>query len=378
MSTATATFVETFKARSWRFFDTQLLLYVLLLIAVGMVMGYSAGFNDPAPAAGMSQTVKTLIWAAIGLTLFFVAASVDYQWLRTLALPIYVVVLGLLTLTMLVGTNLFGAQMSVTVAGLDFQFSEVSKVLMIVVLAAYLASRRKRIGRLSTILVAGAIMAVPTFLVFRQPDLGTALVFVAILIGMLFMSGASLGWMGLMAAGVIGLAPVAVSMLHEYQRTRLFCFLDPYADAQGACYQLVQALNAVGSGGLVGRGLTVGGEGQRGYIPVQSTDFIFTVVAEDLGFLDGAVLLILFGLLVWRILLIGWQARDPFGMLISVGLASMILFQLLVNVGMVTGVMPVTGVPLPFVTYGGSSLITLLFGLGILQSIRMRSNKPDL
>jgi len=169
-----------------------------------------------------------------------------------------------------------------------------------------------------------------------------------------------------------------VSMLHEYQRTRLFCFLDPYVDAQGACYQLVQALNAVGSGGWLGRGLTVGGEGQRGYIPVQSTDFIFTVVAEDLGFLGGAVLLILFGLLVWRILLIGWQARDAFGMLIAAGLASMILFQLLVNVGMVTGVMPVTGVPLPFVTYGGSSLISLLFGLGILQSIRMRSNKPEL
>ena len=378
MSTATATFVETFKARSWRFFDTQLLLYVLLLIAVGMVMGYSAGFNDPAPAAGMSQTVKTLIWAAIGLTLFFVAASVDYHWLRTLTLPIYLVVLGLLTVTMLVGTNLFGAQMSVTVAGLDFQFSEVSKVLMIVVLAAFLAGRRGRIGRLSTILVAGAIMAVPTFLVFRQPDLGTALVFVAILIGMLFMSGASLGWMGLMTAGVIALAPVGVSMLHEYQRTRLFCFLDPYVDAQGACYQLVQALNAVGSGGWLGRGLTVGGEGQRGYIPVQSTDFIFTVVAEDLGFLGGAVLLILFGLLVWRILLIGWQARDAFGMLIAAGLASMILFQLLVNVGMVTGVMPVTGIPLPFVTYGGSSLISLLFGLGILESIRMRSNKPEL
>ena len=122
-------------------------------------MGYSAGFNDHLAAAGMSQTVKTLIWAAIGLTLFFVAASVDYHWLRTLALPIYVVVLGLLFVTMLIGTNLFGAQMSVTVAGLDFQFSEVSKVLMIAVLAAYLAGRRERIGRLSTILVAGALMA---------------------------------------------------------------------------------------------------------------------------------------------------------------------------------------------------------------------------
>ena len=378
MSAATATFVETFRGREWRYFDTQLLLYVVLLIAVGVVMGYSAAFNDPSPEAGMSQTVKTLIWAAIGLTLFFVAASIDYHWLRTLAAPIYLVVLALLALTMLVGTKLFGAQMSVTVAGLDFQFSEVGKVLMVAVLAAYLAGRRERIGRLSTILVAGALMAVPTLLVFRQPDLGTALVFVAILVGMLFMSGASLGWMGLMAAGVIGLAPVVVGMLHDYQRARLFCFLDPYADAQGACYQLVQALNAVGSGGWLGRGLTVGGEDQRGYIPVQSTDFIFTVVAEDLGFVGGMVVLVLFGLLAWRILLIGWQAQDAFGMMIAVGLASVILFQLLVNVGMVTGVMPVTGIPLPFVTYGGSSLISLLFGMGILQSIRMRSHKPTL
>ncbi len=378
MGVATATLAETFKARDWRYFDAQLLLYVVLLILVGVVMGYSAGYNDAGAAAGMSQTVKTVIWAAIGLTLFFVAASVDYQWLRTLAMPIYLVVLLLLTVTMLIGTNLFGAQMSVTVAGLDFQFSEVSKVLMIAVLAAYLTGRRERVGRLATILVAGALMALPTLLVFRQPDLGTALVFVAILAGMLFMSGASLGWMGLLAAAVVGAAPVAVGMLHEYQRQRLFCFLDPYADPQGACYQLVQALNAVGSGGWLGRGLTVGGEGQQGYIPVQSTDFIFTVVAEDLGFAGGLVVLALFGLLLWRILLIGWQARDSFGMMIAIGLATMILFQVTVNVGMVIGVMPVTGIPLPFVTYGGSSLISLLFGMGILESIRMRSHKPSL
>jgi rod shape determining protein RodA len=254
----------------------------------------------------------------------------------------------------------------------------VSKVLMIAVLAAYLAGRRERIGRLGTILVAGALMALPTFLVFRQPDLGTALVFVGILGGMLFLSGASLGWMGLFAAAAIGAAPIAVGMLHDYQRQRLFCVLDPYADPQGACYQLVQALNAVGSGGWLGRGLTVGGEGQRGYIPVQSTDFIFTVVAEDLGFVGGMIVLTLFGLLVWRILLIGWQAQDAFGMMIAVGLASMIVFQIFVNVGMVIGIMPVTGIPLPFVTYGGSSLISLLFGMGILQSIRMRSHKPTL
>ncbi|MEO5986829.1 MAG: FtsW/RodA/SpoVE family cell cycle protein [Candidatus Limnocylindria bacterium] len=378
MGVATATLVDSFRGRDWRFFDLQLILYVTLLIGFGVVMGFSAGFNDGASGAGMSETVKTLIWAAIGLTLFFVVASIDYHWLRTLAVPIYVAVLGLLTLTMLIGTNLFGAQMSVTVAGLDFQFSEVSKVLMIAALGAFLAGRRERIGRLSTILVAALLMVIPAFLVFRQPDLGTALVFIGILIGMLFMSGASLGWMGLFAAAVVGAAPIVIGMLHDYQRQRLFCFLDPSADPQGACFQLVQALNAVGSGGWLGRGLTVGGEGQRGYIPVQSTDFIFTVVAEDLGFLGGVVVLALFGLLIWRILLIGWQARDAFGMMIAAGLASLILFQVLVNIGMVIGVMPVTGIPLPFVTYGGSSLISLLFGMGILQSIRMRAHKPTL
>jgi rod shape determining protein RodA len=375
MGVATASFVETVRGREWRHFDWQLLLYVGLLIGFGAVIGYSAGYND-ADASGMSQTVKTVIWAGIGFTLFFAVASVDYHWLQTLTLPIYLVVLGLLTLTMVVGTNLFGAQMSVSVAGLDFQFSEVSKVLMIVVLASYLTGRRERVGRLSTILGAALIMSLPTLLVFRQPDLGTALVFVAIGVGMLFMAGASLGWMGLIAGIAIGAMPIAVGVLQEYQRQRLFCFLDPYADAQGACYQLVQALNAVGSGGWIGQGLTVGGQNQSGYIPVQSTDFIFTIVAEELGFAGGIVVLALFGLLLWRVIRIGWGARDALGMMVATGLASMILFQLLVNIGMVLGIMPVTGIPLPFVTYGGSSLISLLFGMGILESIRMRSVKP--
>ena len=377
MGVATATFVASFRARDWRHFDVQLLLYVLLLIAIGLAIGYSTEFNAP-ERAGMSETSKTLIWASIGLTLFFVASSVDYAWLRTLVVPIYGVVIGLLVLTSLVGTSLFGAQMSVTVAGLDFQFSEVSKVLMITVLATYLAGRRERVGRLATILVAGALMAVPTYLVYEQPDLGTALVFIAILGGMLFMAGASLGWLGLMIGGVIAIAPIAVGMLQDYQRQRLFCFLDPYADPQGACYQLVQSLNAVGSGGWIGRGLTVGGEELRSYLPVQSSDFIFAVLAEDLGFLGGILLLVLFGLLLWRILLIGWQARDAMGMLIAVGLASLVLFQVVVNVGMAIGIMPVTGIPLPLVSYGGSSMVSLLFGLGILESIRMRSHKPTL
>jgi rod shape determining protein RodA len=376
MGVASATLVDNVRERAWRSFDLQLFLYMILLIGFGVVLGYSAGYGSGGANAGLSQTVKTLIWAGIGLTLFFVVASVDYHWLDTFTVPIYAIVLGLLFVTMLIGTRLFGAQMSVTVAGLDFQFSEIGKVLMIVVLASYLTRRRNRVGRLSTIVGAGLLMAVPTVLVFLQPDLGTALVFVAILLGMLFMSGASLGWMGLLAGAAIAAAPVAVSLLHDYQRDRLFCFLDPYADAQGACYQLVQALNAVGSGGWLGQGLTAGRQNQLGFLPVQSTDFIFTVAAEELGFVGGIVLLVLFGLLIWRILVIGWGAHDALGMMVAVGLASMLLFQILINVGMVIGIMPVTGIPLPFITYGGSSLISLLFGMGILQSVRMRSRKP--
>lgn len=375
-TTLTATFVDNVRARRWRAFDLQLLLYVVLLISLGVVMGYSAGYSEAGVSAGMSQTVRTLIWAVIGLIIFFVAASVDYHWLQTLSVPIYAVVLGLLTLTMFIGTNLFGAQMSITVAGLDFQFSEVSKVLMIAVLASFLAGRREKIGKLSTIIGAGLLMAVPTLLVFRQPDLGTALVFVAILVGMLFLSGASIGWMAIFAGLTVAAAPLVVQSLQDYQRERLFCFLDPMADPQGACYQLVQSLNAVGSGGLFGQGLTAGRQNQLGFLPVQSTDFIFTVVAEELGFIGGILMLVIFALLIWRILIIGWGARDALGMTMAVGLASMLLFQIMVNVGMVIGIMPVTGIPLPFITYGGSSLISLLFGMGILQSVRMHSHKP--
>jgi rod shape determining protein RodA len=376
MGASATTFVDTVRERAWRAFDWQLLLYVVLIVGFGVVMGYSASFNEASQSAGgISQTVKTLLWVGIGFTIFFVAASIDYHWLTTFTAPTYVGVLLLLVLNLVIGKSLNGATLSISVAGLDFQVSEVSKVLMIVVLASWLSGRREKIGRLSTIVGAAILMGIPTFLVFRQPDLGTALVFVAILVAMLFMSGASIGWMALLAGGVVAVAPIAVNALATYQRARLFCFLNPYADPQGACYQLVQALNAVGSGGWFGQGLTAGRQNQLGYLPVQTTDFIFTVVAEELGFAGSVLMLGLFALLVWRILVIGWGARDALGSMVAWGLASMLLFQLLVNVGMVIGIMPVTGIPLPFITYGGSSMISLLFGMGILESVRVHARK---
>ncbi|HEX2221672.1 MAG TPA: FtsW/RodA/SpoVE family cell cycle protein [Candidatus Limnocylindria bacterium] len=377
MGAATAMFPQRAGRRGWRSFDLQLLLYVLLLIGFGIAVGYSAGHGETA-AGGLPQPVKTLIWSGIGLGAFFVAARLDPAWLRALALPIYAAVIAMLLLTLLVGTRLFGAQMSVSVAGLDFQLSEISKVLVVLVLAAYLSRRAERVRSPSTIVVAGAIAAGPTLLVLRQPDLGTALVFVAILGGMLFTAGAALGWLGAIAAVATAAAPVWIGMLADYQRQRFLCFLDPNADPQGACYQLVQALDAVASGGWTGQGLTAGRHNQLGQLPVQSTDFIFTVVAEELGFAGSVVLLGLFALLIWRMLVIAWEAGDGFGAMVGVGLASMVAFQLLVSVGMSVGLMPVTGIPLPFVTYGGSSLISLLFGMGLLESIRIRSRRPPL
>jgi rod shape determining protein RodA len=370
---AVTTFEVTPTAR-WREFDWQLTLYVVLLLGFGVILGVSAAWNDgPSPPGVIPQPVKTVIWSGIGFAVLAVAASVDYHWLRTFAIPIYLVTLGLLVLNLLAGNEVFGAQLSVTIGGLDFQFSEIGKVLMVVVTAAFLAGRGQGIGRLSTIIGAGLLTVLPVALVLRQPDLGTALVFVAILGGMLFISGASIGWMALLGGVTIALTPIALGALADYQLSRLTCFLDPAADPQGACYQLVQALNAVGSGGWLGQGLTAGHANQLGFLPVQTTDFIFTIVAEELGLLGGLILLALFGLLLWRITIIGWRARDGLGRLVAMGLATMLLFQVVVNIGMVIGLLPVTGIPLPLITYGGSSTVSILFGMGILQSVRMHT-----
>jgi rod shape determining protein RodA len=179
--------------------------------------------------------------------------------------------------------------------------------------------------------------------------------------------------MALLGGITIAMTPIALGALADYQLSRLTCFLDPAADPQGACYQLVQALNAVGSGGWLGQGLTAGHANQLGFLPVQTTDFIFTIVAEELGLVGGLILLALFGLLLWRITIIGWRARDGLGRLVAMGLATMLLFQVVVNIGMVIGLLPVTGIPLPLITYGGSSTVSILFGMGILQSVRMHT-----
>lgn len=362
---------------AWRAFDVQLTTYAVLLVAVGLVMAYTNSVeNGSVPLEAGTTFSRGLMWAAIAAVVFAVATSFDYHWLKTLAWPIYAVQIGLLVLTLLIGDGVGGAARWVVIGPLTFQFSEIAKILMIIVLASYLASRGRRLDSLPSILGACVLVGPPLALVMLQPDLGTSLVFGAILAGMLWMSGASLRWLAVLAAGVVAMVPIAWTyVLRDYQKERLTAFLDANPDLQGAGYQLYQAQIAVGSGGCCGKGLTNGTQTQGDFLPVQTTDFVFATLAEELGFIGGVVLFLLFVLLLWRVLVAGWRSRDTFGTLFAAGVASMILFQLVVNVGMVLGVMPITGIPLPFVTHGGASLVSLAAGLGILQSINIRQTR---
>ena len=363
----------------WRAFDLQLVTYAILLTCFGLAMAYSnavAG-GDGALASG-SVFVRGLVWTGIALIVFTVAAAFDYHWLKTLSWPIYAVQLGLLGLTLAVGTGVGGSSRWVSVLGLQFQFSELAKILMIVVLANYLGARRGRLDSIWSILGACILAGPPWLLVMAQPDLGTSLVFAAILVGMLFMGGASLRWLGAMALSVVAALPLIWTyVLEDYQKLRLTSFLDPLADVQGAGYQLFQSQIAVGSGGWFGKGLTNSTQNQLDFLPVQTTDFVFAILAEELGFIGAIVVLGLFIALLWRVLVTGWRSKDPFGTLFAAGLGSMILFQLFVNVGMVTGIMPITGIPLPFITHGGASLISIAAGLGILESINIRQGRAE-
>lgn len=360
---------------SWQAFDVQLVLYALALAVVGLLIAWTNSAGEP--LAPGSTFTRGLMWLAIAIMAFVLTAALDVRWLKTFGWLLYVVSIGLLLVTLALGSGAGGASRWVLIFGLQFQFSEVAKILMVAVLAVYLASREESLGRLSTFMGAGILMIPPFVLVMIQPDLGTAMVFMAILVGMLFLSGASLRWLGLAVVAALAAAPLLWSRLEGYQQQRIISFLDPTADAQGSGFQLIQSQIAVGSGGLFGKGLTNGAQNEYYYLPEQTTDFAASVLFEELGFVGGIVMFVLFSLLIWRVLVAGWRSDDLFGVAFAGGIASMILFQLMVNVGMVIGIMPVTGLPLPFVTHGGASLISIAIGLGILQSINMRRAKPE-
>jgi rod shape determining protein RodA len=358
----------------WYGFDLQLAIYALSLVVIGLLMAFTNSGTDPLQPG--SIFTRGLVWLALAAVVFVASAAADHHWLRTFAWPIYGFAIFLLLVTLAVGSGTGGVSRWVSVLGLQFQFSEFTKILLAVVLAHYLATRAAVIDQPRTIVGAGLIALPLLGLILIQPDLGTSLVFGAIVFGALFVSGASLRWLTVSVIGVVALVPVVWAyVLKDYQKQRLVSFMDPTADPLGSGYQLQQSQITVSSGGLLGRGLTNGLVGEN--LPVGATDFVFARVGEELGFLGGMVVLALFALLIWRILLVGWRSGETFTLALSGGLAAMMLFQVVVNVGMVLGVMPITGIPLPFVTHGGASLLSAALGLGILESLAMRRSRSS-
>ena len=362
---------------AWRNYDFQMTTYAVLLTLFGLAMAYSNSVGSTHESLTItSPFVRSIMWGVIAVVVLGLTTVFDYRWLRSFAWPLYFINIGLLILTLRIGTGTGDAGTAarwVVVAGFQFQFSELAKIIMVLVFAAFLADRQATIKSPWTVIGILIVLAPPWILVLMQPDLGTSLVLVATVAGLLFLSGASLFWLGTLATAVLAAIPFVWSRMADYQQARLVTLLNPWADPQGAGYQVIQAQTAVNAGGVAGKGLTNGAVA----LPVATTDFVWGVLAEELGLIGSIVVMILFVLLLWRMLACSWRAQEPFAMLLGAGMATMIFFQVAVNIGMVIGLVPVTGIPLPFISYGGASLVSLAAGLGTLQSANLRRERPE-
>lgn len=313
---------------------------------------------------------RQLLWLALGGVLYVLLASMDYRWLSRLAPWAYgICLLGLLAVAA-AGHASHGAQRWISLGGLPVQPSEISKLTLVLMLARVLASGDRVTWR--RLLLSGALTFPPVALILAQPDLGTAMVLVAIWLGVLFLAGApKVQLLALILAGLAAV-PSLPRLLHGYQRQRLEVFLDPSRDPLGAGYNLIQARLAVGSGGVFGQGWMHGAQGQLGYVPERTTDFVFAVFAEQFGLVGCGLLLLLFGLLALSLARTAARAPDRFGFLLVSGVVVMICGETFQNVGMNIGITPVAGIPLPLISYGGSALLSSLGALGIVQSIASR------
>ncbi|HSK84786.1 MAG TPA: rod shape-determining protein RodA [Rubrobacter sp.] len=345
--------------------DVLLFLIAVALGGIGVLAIYAAEADYR-----QLYAVNQALGLVAGLVGAIVLALLDYRWLGRRLRFVYGATIVMLVAVLAAGFSVNGAQSWIGVGPVEVQPSEFAKPLSIVVLAGYVAE--SSFAHNMTFLKALGIMSVPVLLVLAQPDLGTAMVFGAIFVAVVFVGGArwyQLG--GLFAAGCVAVyLAIKLRILEDYQIARLMSFLDPQSVPAGVSYQVENSKMAIGSGGLTGKGLRSSGTlGDLGYLPEDRTDFIFSNLAEKVGFVGSLVVLILFFLLVWRVLHAATVSRDRFGVLIAVGVATMLTFHALINVGMAMGMMPVTGLPLPFVSYGRSNLLVSMMSIGLVQSI---------
>jgi rod shape determining protein RodA len=323
-----------------------------------------AGLQDP----------RTAYLLVFGLALLYLLDCLTLRYTDTLRNPLYVLVLGILGVIFLIGQVSGGAQRWLGAGAI--QPSELSKILMIIVLAKFLSDNEEKLDRIGTVLTSLIIVGVPMLLIYLQPDLGTALTMIAIWAAMIWLAGMRFRHLALLVAGGLAVLPVAWMSLEDYMKQRLLLFINPAGDPD-SYFNVHQALVSIGSGGWIGKGLTKGSQSQLHFLRVRHTDFIFAVTAEELGFLGAVAMIGLLVFLLWRTLRIAERSRDTFGRLLAAGVGGLILFQSVINIGMNLGLMPVTGIPLPFVSYGGSSFLTLMLGIGLVESVAMRHKKLE-
>lgn len=366
-----------------RYADYSLAVCAVAVAVLGVALNYSSTWRLlEFTGANPAQTaIRQAVFVAIGIVVMAITAVVDYRVLRTWSTSAYLVVLAGLTGVLVFGVERRGARSWYEIPQLDIQIqpSEFAKVALILAVAAFLSTKEPGL-RLDTLANAFLLVAVPMALTYLQPDLGTMLVFVAIAMGMLLLGNISMRHV--VATTVLGVLAVVLvfsidalqgpQLLRETQRNRLTAFLDPEFDTQGASYNLQQSQIAIGAGGLTGQGWKQGSQTNLNLVPHQESDFIFTALGEEFGFVGGASLLLVYAWMIYRMWLAARRANDAFGMLICIGVLSMFMFQIFENAGMTMGIMPITGIPLPLLSHGGSSMVTAMAAIGLVINIGSR------
>jgi rod shape determining protein RodA len=382
------------KPSIWRDFDFTLLSVTLLLILVGILFIRSATL-DAVDTDLINRVPSQIQFTIVGIAVVFLVAAVDYRLLGSLHGFLYGFILFILGLVAGLGAvGAAGAQSWLNV-GLQVQPSELGKILLVVTLGQHLATRYERMDSLRTVLISLAYVSVPTFMIFVQPDLGTTTVIVFVWFVMVWAAGLRLRHLALFVIVGLAMMPVLWTVMEGYQRQRIISFIDtgescgdaPDPNSKGSCgdadgngipdakdarYNIDQALITIGSGGLTGKGYGNGSQTQGRFLRVRHTDFIFSVIAEEVGFIGATVVIILMGIVIWRCLRGAALAADPLGSLICYGVGGMVFFQTMVSIGMNVSILPVTGLTLPFVSSGGSSLVTMMIGVGLVESVVMR------
>lgn len=361
-------------ARLLRNFDWVLLTATLLLLGFGFAVIYSTTFS----IAGNVEALQQMLFAGIGLVGMVLLARMDYRILTKFSGILYLLTIVMLVITKYFGSTRLGATRWISLGLFQFQPSEIAKVFIVIIMAKFFADNVEQMHRPQIFAKSVVYIGIPTVLVALQPDLGTALTFVIIWGVMLLVSNIRKRYVaGVVGLGVISMPVIYKFFLKDYQKHRILTFLNPVADPTGTGWNVAQAKIAIGSGQFWGRGLGHGPQSQLNFVPFKHTDFIFAALAEEMGFVGAFAVILLFGAILYRALRIAMTARDYFGMFLATGIFAVLFFHVLINIGMNLGIMPVTGIPLPLVSSGGTSVVITLLCIGILESIFIRYKKID-